>query len=345
MNIILIAFLGCAVVVGLHVAASDDSVGANPAAFDVPAVHSAGVHAGMMAVITGTTASMVHIPQSDAREAVSAEELRASEISDQGTADVQLLGTRVLWTLAILLFTYLLAGIGSRFLLRQDTRRGRPARLLPLLQSGLWIAAAFVILAFVFDAASITILVLTSILLLLIGVTSLEVIRSVIGGIILSFNPLFRIGDRVTIDGIYGEVVAIELRYTRILTPDRRHVSIPNAIVVQGPVSNASRGARQLPVTVDLYLTDGFDVRRAREIAREAAVNSRFVYLDEAVTVHVREVLTAVPYTQLQVMAHVIDGRFELDFISDVTEAAKSAFESEGLPGMAHLPHPSQDLW
>ena len=91
-------------------------------------------------------------------------------------------------------------------------------------------------------------------------------------GLILQTRSPFEIGDEITLDAYSGEVVEIDSRTVRILTPDGIQVRLTNADVIGGTLVNMTReGARR--TTVSVGVAYGTDLGRAREVLRNA-VNS-----------------------------------------------------------------------
>ena len=146
----------------------------------------------------------------------------------------------------------------------------------------------------------------------------------------------------MNIAGTYGEVTTIGLRSTRLVTLDDNLVSVPNAQVVDGQVSNANAGALDCQVVTHLYLPHDADEARAKQIAYEAAASSRYVYLKKPIAVIVQETLDRRPALHLKVKAYVLDTRFEFLLMSDVTERARRGFREAGLvPTAAPLARPA----
>lgn len=54
-----------------------------------------------------------------------------------------------------------------------------------------------------------------------------------ISGVILSFKRPFDVNDTVMIDDIFGQVKALEFRYTKLKTFDGRDVYIPNSDIIK----------------------------------------------------------------------------------------------------------------
>jgi small-conductance mechanosensitive channel len=139
------------------------------------------------------------------------------------------------------------------------------------------------------------------------------------------------VGDKIEVGGTYGEVTSIGLRSTRIVTPDDNLVTVPNAQVADSQVSNANAGELNCQVGTDLYLPGWVDEARAKEIARQAAVSSSYVFLEKPIVVLVEDEYDEGHVLHLRVKAYVIDTRYEALLASDITERARRVFREEGL--------------
>lgn len=71
-----------------------------------------------------------------------------------------------------------------------------------------------------------------------IGFAFKDIGENLLAGIMLAFNRPFDIGHTVEVDGITGNVVALNLRNTRIKTFDGKDVFIPNATLIKQNVTN-----------------------------------------------------------------------------------------------------------
>ena len=58
-----------------------------------------------------------------------------------------------------------------------------------------------------------------------------KTVENLFGSVALAVDETIRVGDLVQVDGVLGRVEAIGLRSTRIRTPDRSVVSIPNGVL------------------------------------------------------------------------------------------------------------------
>ena len=96
-----------------------------------------------------------------------------------------------------------------------------------------------------------SIVALASVLTLAVSLALQNMLANVIGGFtILSTSP-FHSGDYVEIAGQGGTVKEINMSYTKLETPDRKVISIPNSAVVAAQIVNYSAAdTRRVEVTV-----------------------------------------------------------------------------------------------
>lgn len=162
-----------------------------------------------------------------------------------------------------------------------------------------------------------------------------DILASLIAGLILLFDRPFQVGDRIAFEGYYGEVTDIGLRSVRLTTLDDNVVSIPNNRFLTDAVASANAGVLHQMVVLHFYIACDQDFAAAKRIVGDAAVSSRYVYVDKPVQVHLRE--GPVPDTTMLfaldviLKAYVFDGRFETAFATDVTERVKLAFKEHGI--------------
>lgn len=164
-----------------------------------------------------------------------------------------------------------------------------------------------------------------------------DLFASVIGGLVVVFERPYRVGDKITLDGHYGEVTDVGLRATRLVTPTDTEVVVPNLSIFGDSVANANAGAAELLATAELHVAPTADRERAVELVREAALTSPYVRLsgDHPVTVIVED---DPPHTTIESRAYVADLRDEALFRSDVTRRALTAFDEADIERPAYLP-------
>ena len=85
----------------------------------------------------------------------------------------------------------------------------------------------------------------------IIGFALKDIGENFLAGILLAFKRPFKIGDLVEIQGISGNVRALNLRDTQIKTLDGKDVFLPNASIIKRPVIN---------FTIDGYFSYSFEL-------------------------------------------------------------------------------------
>lgn len=271
------------------------------------------------------------VTQSDTASA----DLAAAEVVRDTAESVRFLGIRVIWAALVVLVAvsamrvviWLLNALAER----SATRRLVFKRLIPIVRLAVWTVVIYYIIAGVFDVDERGLLAAGAATGVALGFAAQDVLKNIFGGLIIVFDQPFQVGDKIRVGETYGEVVSIGLRATRIVTPDDSLVSVPNMAVIGTQIANANAGALDCQVVTDLYLPGWIDVSKAKKIAYEAAANSRYVFLDKPIVVHVKDEFKETFLTHLVVKAYVLDTRYEFAMASDITETAKAGFLEAGM--------------
>src|SRR5699024_9839018 len=99
------------------------------------------------------------------------------------------------------------------------------------------------------------------------------------GLLILVFKP-FKIGDEVEIDGVEGEVIDINILYTRLSDWRGQHYTLPNGNVANNAVKNNT--AEQFRrVQIELHFGHNEDFDRLREIITSTMIKHPGVVQDK----------------------------------------------------------------
>ena len=85
-----------------------------------------------------------------------------------------------------------------------------------------------------------SIVALASVLTLALSLALQNMVSNIIGGFTILYTHPFRSGDYVEIAGQAGTVQEINMTYTKLSTPDNKHISIPNSAVVAAQIVNYS---------------------------------------------------------------------------------------------------------
>jgi len=158
---------------------------------------------------------------------------------------------------AILAFAFYLAWlISSKLLGRALQTRGLDRSLEQLVRNVLAVVLITFGMTTVLSQFGINVLsVITTlgVVGIAVGFAAQETLSNFIAGITLLIERPFRIGEWVEINGKTGRVEEITLRTTRLVTRNNVTVSIPNAAVASGDITNLSAGGPlrvQIPVGI-----------------------------------------------------------------------------------------------
>ena len=64
-----------------------------------------------------------------------------------------------------------------------------------------------------------------------------DILSSAVAGVLILFNRPFRSGDRITVAGFSGAVLAVDLRYVTLAADGGGRYLVPNATVLTSPVT------------------------------------------------------------------------------------------------------------
>lgn len=252
-------------------------------------------------------------------------------------------------TLGKVVFAILL--IGATWLLlkwiqglfqRLETHNPRVRFLANQLQPPLRILVWFIALLIVMDVLAPSrdaFLAVLGSAALAIGLGLQDLIKNLVGGLVIVADAPFQMGDRVRIGQAYGEVVHIGLRSTRLLTPAGTTAAIPNSDILTQQTFNANCGVPESLVITTLRLPHGVDPDLVLSLAREIAVSSPYTYLGRPISVGLEDPVSGHNFVRLTIEAYAYDHRYEPSMQTDILRRAHREFRSLGVsvPAEHHL--------
>lgn len=111
---------------------------------------------------------------------------------------------------------------------------------------------------------------------LLISLGSTSAVGNIVAGLVITYMRPFRIGDRVKIGNVVGDVIEKNLLVTRVRTTKNEDVSIPNASILTGSTINYSVNAQDSGLILHTTVTIGYNEswRTIHELLIAAAVET-----------------------------------------------------------------------
>ncbi len=252
--------------------------------------------------------------------------------------DIQTLITIVLiFSIAYILgriITVLLSKLSDKL---SQSGRVKVKLIIPVVKFVIYIVALYYISRQIFMIFGPELFLLTGLLGAAIGFGVKDLFADFVGGIVITFEKPYQIGDKISIGNNYGEVTDIGLRATKLVTPDDNAVTVPNSLIFNESVASGNSGASEMMVVIDLYIAGESDVEAAMRILREAVVSSKYVYISKKRPVSLLH--KALPfYTRLRAKAYVNDLRDEFKFESDVHTRTWIEFQKNGIkPPQLHI--------
>jgi len=206
-------------------------------------------------------------------------------------------------------------------------------QLYPVIRIIIWsLATAYIIFGIINPPQTIVFAVLGS-LGLAIGLAAQGGVRNLLAGVMMIFNPPFRVGDMVRFGGHYGEVTRLDLSVTWLRTLDDSVVMVPNSAVLENAVVNANSGELSEMVVVNIDLPRTVPIQEVRSLAMESALASPYTFLKKPVTVTVESRYELNFLLRLVIKAYVVDIRLERALSSDITERFVEALQLQDMGG------------
>lgn len=94
---------------------------------------------------------------------------------------------------------------------------------------------------------------------ILFSLGSQSAIANFIAGIIVNYRMAFKIGDRVQVGDIIGDIMQIRLQVTHVKTIKNEEVVIPNTTIINSNIINYSSLARETGLILHTTVTIGYD--------------------------------------------------------------------------------------
>lgn len=159
-----------------------------------------------------------------------------------------------------------------------------------------------------------------------------DIAENFLAGIILAFNRPFHVGDTVQIENVFGKIITMQFRYTKITTFDGKNVYIPNSDVLTKPVFN---------YTEDNFFRTDFlvgiayenDIDKAKKLIRECLDASEKIVHDDTHVNFVVEDELAASTVNLKVFfwIHTKDfRRHMMETRGELMQDVKSTLEDNG---------------
>ena len=204
---------------------------------------------------------------------------------------------------------------------------------------GVFISTIFIVIFLSFKLSGEAMTIIGGGTAVAIGFATKDLVASLVAGIMIIIDRPFQTGDRVSFEGQYGDITKIGLRSIKLQTLDDSTVTIPNNLFLNSVTTCGNYGVLDMQIVVDFHIGLDQDARLARDLVREAAVTSRFVYLPKPIVVLVSQVvLEQCVALRIRLKLYVLDTQYEKAMETDVTLRVMDAFAKHEIqpPAVLH---------
>ncbi len=156
-------------------------------------------------------------------------------------------------------------------------------------------------------------------------------LSNVIAGLVLTYMRLFKIGDRVKIGDVTGDVIEKSLLVTRVRTIKNEIISIPNSTVMSSHTINYSSDAPEKGLIIHTTVTLGYDVpwRDVKTTLIDAALKTDLVLKDP--TPFVLQTSLDDFYVSYQINAYVREANKQAVIYSDLHQNIQDLCNERGI--------------
>jgi small-conductance mechanosensitive channel len=168
-------------------------------------------------------------------------------------------------------------------------RRQHEGKLIQdLLSALIYLAAAFAVIAYVFDLPVQGLLATSGVIAIVLGLALQSTLNDVFSGLVLSLSRPYRPGDWINIEGgTEGQVIEMNWRATHVLTPRRDLAIVPNSTIAKSKILNVSFPSSIHGITIAVQLSSKIAPANGANILELALLNSRTVLAFPRPTVRV----------------------------------------------------------
>jgi small-conductance mechanosensitive channel len=116
-----------------------------------------------------------------------------------------------------------------------------------------------------------------------------NIANNFISGLIILFERPIKVGDRIEVGNVEGDVISIGARSTTVLTNDNISIIVPNSMFITENVINWSHNDAKVRFRIPVSVAYGSDVRQVERLLLEVAQENKDVLTDPAPAVRFLE--------------------------------------------------------
>jgi small-conductance mechanosensitive channel len=165
-----------------------------------------------------------------------------------------------------------------------------------------------------------------------------NVTANFVAGLVLLFERPLRVGDRVTVGDVEGDIEEISIRATKITTLNNITIIVPNSAFTSSNIINWSYGDPRIRLDIDVGVSYGSDLELVLKSLKEVALENEQVLKDPEPDVLLRGFGDSSWNMRLRLWIDNPQGHHQIR--SDINCAIVKKFREKGI----EIPFPQRDL-
>jgi small-conductance mechanosensitive channel len=164
---------------------------------------------------------------------------------------------------------------------------------------------------------------------------STSAVANAIAGVIIIYARGFRVGDWVKIADNTGEIKAMTMLATHLITIRNEEIMVPNSVVLSNYVTNYSMLARTTGLILHTSVTIGYEVpwRKVHELLIQAALKTKYILEDPAPFVLQNALQDS--YVQYEINAYTNEAKLMIFTYSELHGNIQDCFFAAGVEIMS----------
>ena len=166
---------------------------------------------------------------------------------------------------------------------------------------------------------------------LLFSLGSTTVIANLMAGMVITYMRSFKVGDRIRVGEVFGDVVEKTPFVIRVITHKKEIVTVPNSTILSSNVTNYSTSAHEAGVILYTTVTMGYGVpwRQVEELLIQAGLKTKHVLETPAPFVLQLELNDFSASYQLCV--YTKEPQLQADIYSEINKNIQDVFAAAGI--------------
>jgi small-conductance mechanosensitive channel len=182
---------------------------------------------------------------------------------------------------------------------------------------------------------------------LMVSLGSAGLINQVMSGLVIAYSRALKVGELVAVGDTLGTVSEVGMLSTKVVTPKRETVTVPNAVLVGSSITNYSRLADERGALIGTKVTIGYDTpwRQVHAMLTLAAARTLLIRKEPAPFVLQRTLADF--YPEYELFVHIDRPEQRFFALSELHGHIQDVFNEYGVQIMSpnFVSQPDRKVW